>query len=85
MFLKVRMPNRQLQWTLIIITVGSILVFVSYTVESSNICPIHQLSIASQIQKYDETKDPQTCEMLNAKISQFNSQCKSDIEELDCG
>lgn len=85
MFLKVRMLSRQQKWILIIIAVGSILAFISYVAESSNVCPIRQLSIAGETKKYDETKDPQTCDMLNTKISQFNSQCKSDIEELDCG
>lgn len=79
------MLNRQLKWILIIIVIGSILAFVSYSSESSNICPLRQLNIVTQIQKYDVTKDPQTCDMLNTKISQFNSQCKSDVEELDCG
>ena len=85
MFLKVRMLNRQLKWTIIIITIGSILAFISYSTELSNICSIRQLSIAGDVKKYDETKDPQTCDMLDTKISQFNYQCKSDVEELDCG
>ena len=85
MFQKVRMPSRQLIWIITIIVVGSILAIISYALESTNICPLQQLNLVSQIQKYDVTKDPQTCDMLNTKISQFNSQCKSDIEELDCG
>ena len=85
MFQKVRMQNRQLIWILSIITIGSILIVFSYVSESTNICPLRQLNLAAQIQKYDVTKDPQTCDMLNTKISQFNSQCKSDVEELDCG
>ncbi|TRZ78927.1 MAG: hypothetical protein D4R90_05080 [Nitrosopumilales archaeon] len=79
------MPNRRLMWIMTIIAVGSILAIISYNSESSNVCPLRQLNIVAQIQKYDVAKDPQTCDMLNTKISQFNSQCKSDIEELDCG
>jgi hypothetical protein len=85
MFLKARMVNRQLTWILIIIAIGFLLVFVSYKTELSHVCSIYHLSIAGEIKKYDETKDPQLCDALNTKISQFNSQCKSDIEELDCG
>ncbi len=85
MFPKVKTLNKQQKWILIIIVVGSILAFVSYDAESSNVCPLRQLDIAIQIQKYDVAKDSQTCDMLNTKISQFNSQCKSDVEELDCG
>jgi hypothetical protein len=79
------MPNKQLKWIVIIITIGSILAYVFYSTGFSNVCPMRQLSIADEIKKYDETKDPQTCDMLNTKISQFNYQCKSDVEELDCG
>ena len=85
MFQKVKTLNKPLKWTLIILAIGSVLAFISFNAESSNVCSLRQLSIAGQMQKYDETKDPQTCDMLNTKISQFNSECKSDIEELDCG
>jgi hypothetical protein len=79
------MLNRQQKWILIITVIGAILALVSYYAESSTVCPLRQLNIVSQIQIYDKTKDPQTCDMLNTKISQFNSECKSDVEELDCG
>jgi ABC-type uncharacterized transport system permease subunit len=79
------MPNRQLIWIISIIAIGSILIVISYSSESTNICPLRQLNLVAQIQKYDVVKDPQTCDVLNIKISQFNSQCKSDVEELDCG
>ena len=85
MYLEVRMHNRQLKWILIIIAVGSALAVVSYKTELSNTCPIRQLDIAGEIKKYNENKDPQLCDKLDTKISQFNDQCKSDIEELDCG
>ncbi len=79
------MLNRQQKWILIILVVGSILALVSYYTQSATVCPLRQLSIVSQIQTYDKTQDPQTCDILNTKISQFNSECKSDVEELDCG
>jgi hypothetical protein len=82
---KTRMPHRQLIWIITIVAVGSILAIISYISESTNICPLRQLNLVAQVQKYDISKDPQTCDMLNIKISQFNSQCKSDMEELDCG
>ena len=85
MFPEVRMPNRQLKWVLIVIVIGSILVIVSYSAELANTCTIRQLDIAGETKKYDITKDPLLCDKLNTKISQFNNQCKSNIEELDCG
>ena len=84
-FPKVRMFNRQLKWSLVIIAIGSVALFVVYDVGLSNMCPIRQLSIADEIKKYDETQDPLTCDKLNMKIYELNSQCTLDVEELDCG
>jgi hypothetical protein len=78
------MLNRQIIWILIIIGVGTIMSVISYK-ESSNLCYIQQLDLASQMKKYDTTKDAQLCDTLDAKISKFNLDCKSNIEELDCG
>ena len=82
---KARMPSRQTTWTLVIIIIGLTAIIVSYTTGFSNICPIRQLNIADDEKKYDQTKDPQFCDALNSRISQFNDQCKSNVEELDCG
>jgi len=43
------------------------------------------LNIVNDIGHYDMTKDPLFCDKLNTKISKFNDECKTDIEELDCG
>ena len=79
------MPNRQLRWILVIVIVGLTASIVSYMFESSNVCVVRQLNIASDTVQYDKTKDPLLCDALNSKISQFNDACKSNIEELDCG
>lgn len=50
-----------------------------------NTCKIRQLDIESKIDQYSKTKDPLLCDSLNEKISQFNAECKSDIEIQDCG
>ena len=80
-----RMPNRQIKWILAIVAIGLIAVLVSYKTELSNNCAIRQLNIASDEKKYDQTKDSLLCDALNSKISQFNNECKSNVEELDCG
>ncbi|SMH70646.1 conserved exported protein of unknown function [Candidatus Nitrosotalea okcheonensis] len=79
------MLNRQLKWIVIIVTAGLTVSVVSYVFELSRVCTVRQLGIAEDIMHYDKTKDPQLCDMLNSKISQFNDACKSNIEELDCG
>ena len=79
------MPSRQTKWILAIIAIGLMAVLVSYKTELSNVCSIRQLDIVSDEKKYDQTKDPQFCDALNSRISQFNNECKSNVEELDCG
>ena len=79
------MPSRQTKWILAIIVIGLVAVLVSYKTELSNACTLRQLNIAGDEKKYDQTKDPQFCDALNSRISQFNNECKSNVEELDCG
>ncbi len=79
------MLNRQLKWILIIIAIGLIASVVSYVFELSNVCNVRQLNIVGDTAQYDKTKDPLFCDALNSKISKFNDECKSNIEELDCG
>jgi hypothetical protein len=78
------MSSRQLIGILIIIGVGAIAAIISYN-ESSNLCYVQQLDLTNEMKKYDTTKDAQLCDTLNTKISKFNLNCKSNIEELDCG
>jgi hypothetical protein len=79
------MLNRQLKWILTIVAIGLVASVISYELELSHVCPLRQLSIVDEIKKYDQTKDPQLCDALNSKISQFNDACKSTVDELDCG
>ncbi len=65
---------------LVIISIVSL-----YELGLVNTCKIQQLDIESKIDKYAKTKDPILCDSLNGKISQFNAECKSDIEIQDCG
>ena len=84
-FQKARMPSKQTKWILLIIIIGLAAIFVSYKTELTNVCSIRQLNIAGDEKKYEQTKDAQFCDALNSRISQFNDECKSNIEELDCG
>ena len=79
------MPSRQTKLILVIIVIGLIAILVSYKTELSNVCPMRQLNIAGDEKKYEQTKDAQFCDSLNSRISQFNDECKSNVEELDCG
>jgi hypothetical protein len=43
------------------------------------------MSILNQIQIYDETLDPEFCEIILEKIDLFNDSCSPTFEILDCG
>ena len=79
------MPSRQTKWILVIIMIGLVVILVCYNTELSNVCSMRQLNIAGDEKKYEKTKDPQFCDAINFRISKFNDECKSNVEELDCG
>ncbi|MGI0047350.1 MAG: hypothetical protein ACREBB_09225 [Nitrosotalea sp.] len=79
------MSSKFLKNTIIIVIAGAIAISVLYGVGFVDKCPIRQLDIAGELKKYDQTKDPELCAQLNDKISQFDNECKGDVEILDCG
>jgi len=79
------MVSKFLKCTIVIVVAGFAAVFALYNVGLVDKCPVMQIDIVSNIKKYDQTKDPELCTQLDEKISQFDGQCKGDIEELDCG
>ena len=85
MFLALKMVSKFLKGTTVIVLTGIAVVIALYSAGLVDKCPIQQIDITDNIKKYDQTKDPELCAQLNEKISQFNSQCKGEIEELDCG
>lgn len=72
---------------IVIIVIILVIVSITFLYETGlvNTCNIRQLDIESKIDQYSKTKDPLLCDSLNEKISQFNAECKSDIEIQDCG
>ncbi|MDE1725344.1 MAG: hypothetical protein KGH76_05560 [Thaumarchaeota archaeon] len=78
------MIKKQSLWILIIIGIGFVVGVISY-LESSGFCSVRQLDLVYEMKKYSDTNDAQLCDTLNTKISKFNDDCKSNIEELDCG
>jgi hypothetical protein len=79
------MVSRFLKSTLVIVLAGGVTAIVLYNVGLIDKCPMRQIEITTDIKKYDQTKDPELCAKLNDKISQFDNECKGDVEELDCG
>ena len=53
-----------------------------YSYDSS--CGVKHISILNEIQIYDETLDPEFCEVILDKIDSFNDRCSPTFEILDC-
>lgn len=85
MFLNLKMVSKFLKYAMVIVLSGVIAVVVLYNVGFVDKCPLRQIDIEGDLKKYDQTKDPELCAQLNDKISQFDNDCKGNLEILDCG
>jgi hypothetical protein len=85
MFLNLKMVSKFLKYALVIVLSGVIAIVVLYNVGFIDKCPLKQIDIDGDLKKYDQTKDPELCAQLNDKISQFDNECKGNLEILDCG
>ena len=74
-------PKLKIIIALAIIIPASILLVYS----TSDSCGIQHIAILNDIQKYEETLDPEFCESLVYRIDDFNDMCEPEIEILDCG
>ncbi|MGB6784440.1 MAG: hypothetical protein WBE60_01030 [Nitrosotalea sp.] len=79
------MVSKFLKYALVIVLSGVIAVVVSYNFGFVDKCPIKQIDITSDLKTYDQTKDPELCAQLNDEISQFDNDCKGNVDILDCG
>ncbi|WP_428324422.1 hypothetical protein [Nitrosopumilus sp.] len=43
------------------------------------------MTILNEINSYQDTLDPEFCEVIVEKIDLFNDSCEPQIEILDCG
>ena len=83
-----------LQWKLIfqktslrnlsIILIGIVIV-VSLLIFSGDSCGIQHMQILNEINSYEQSLDPEICEVIVKKIDLFNDDCKPYVEILDCG
>jgi len=60
----------------------SVIVLLSFTGDS---CGIQHMLILNEISSYEESLDPELCEVIIEKIDFFNDDCEPQIEILDCG
>ncbi len=69
---------------LILIAIGISIVgiLISFTGHS---CGIQHMIILNQISSYEQSLEPEFCEVIVEKIDLFNDDCEPQIEILDCG
>ncbi len=69
---------------LILIAIGISIVgiLISFTGYS---CGIQHMIIINEITSYEQSLDPEFCEIIVEKIDLFNDYCEPQIEILDCG
>ena len=70
---------------LIIFVILGVLFIVVFLLYSENPCGIQHVILINDLKNYEQTLDPEFCEMLVDKIDSFNEQCMPKIEILDCG
>jgi len=52
---------------------------------SGNFCGIQHMVLVNDLKTYEQSLDPEKCELLVEKIDLFNEKCEPEIEILDCG
>ena len=68
--------------TLILFGILFIGIIISFT---GNSCGIEYILIINDISSYEQSLDPEFCEIIVEKIDLFNDSCEPQIEILDCG
>ena len=69
---------------LILLTCG-ILIVILFVLFTNDSCNFERILILDDISSYEQSLDPEFCEIIVEKIDVFNSKCESAIEILDCG
>ena len=68
-----------------LIILSGILLLILLVLFSNFSCGVQHMTILNQINSYQETLDPEFCEVIVEKIDLFNDSCEPYIEILDCG
>ncbi len=67
---------------LIAIGISIVVILISFT---GNSCGIQHMIILNEITSYEQSLEPEFCEVIVEKIDLFNDDCEPQIEILDCG
>ena len=69
---------------LILIAMGISIVGISLSLTGYS-CGIQHMIILNEITSYEQSLEPEFCEIIVEKIDLFNDDCEPQIEILDCG
>jgi len=67
---------------LIAIVISVVVILISFSGYS---CGIQHMIILNEIASYEQSLEPEFCEIIVEKIDLFNDDCEPQIEILDCG
>ncbi len=68
-----------------LIILSGILILIIVILFSNSSCGVQHMMILNEINSYEETLDPEFCEVIVEKIDLFNDSCEPQVEILDCG
>ena len=68
-----------------LIILSGILISIIVILFSNSSCGVQHMMILNEINSYEETLDPEFCEVIVEKIDLFNDRCEPQVEILDCG
>ncbi len=69
---------------LILIAMGISILGISISLTGYS-CGIQHMIILNEITSYEQSLEPEFCEIVVEKIDLFNDDCEPQIEILDCG
>ena len=82
------------QWKLIfqktnlrnlILLMFGILIVILIVLFTNDSCNVERILILDDVSSYEQSLDPEFCEIIVEKIDVFNNKCEPAIEILDCG
>jgi len=82
------------QWKLIfqktnlrnlILLMFGLLIVILFVLFTNDSCNFERILILDDVSSYEQSLDPEFCEIVVENIDVFNNKCEPTIEMLDCG
>jgi len=69
--------------TIVVVIIAVSIVVLLGTIFTS--CSVKHIGILNDIEKFEQTLDPDFCAGIVERIDMFNDECEPEIEIIDCG